>query len=116
MVFLDPHSFTDADQPLVKSVALELKVDFKSKTIAGTAEYILKSATRGVLDFDIRHLIVETVIGADGKSVTFEADQKDEIKGARLRMHVQGTWLCTQVTNSMNKSQLIVHCPFITFT
>lgn len=90
MGFIDPHSFADADQPLVKSVALELKLDFDSKTITGSAEYILKSAARGTLDFDTRNIVVDAVTGEDGKNVAFDTDHKDAIKGQRLRMHVQG--------------------------
>lgn len=91
MGFIDPHSFADADQPLVRSVALELHLDFATKTITASADYVLKSPASGLLDFDTRDLVVEAVTGEGGESVAFDTDHKDAIKGQRLRMHLQGT-------------------------
>lgn len=87
---VDEHSYAQPDKVRTTDLALDLNIDFDSKTIGGTATYALdwvdKSATQLVLD--TRDLTIDKAegLGADGKwePLTFALSDKDKVLGSAL--------------------------------
>ena len=87
---VDEHSYAQPDKVRTTDLALDLAIDFDSRTIGGTATYALdwvdKSATRLVLD--TRDLTIEKAegLGADGKwePLKFALADKDKVLGSAL--------------------------------
>ena len=87
---VDEHSYAQPDQVRTTDLALDLAIDFDSKTIGGTATYALdwvdKSATQLVLD--TRDLTIDKAegLGADGKwePLKFALSDKDKVLGSAL--------------------------------
>ncbi len=82
----DPHSYTDLSQGRVKSMDLDLNVDFSSRTISGRAVFFLADAMSGPLDLDTRDLTINSAQDSSGKSLGFELAEVDAILGSRLRV------------------------------
>ncbi len=71
---------------------LDLKVDFGTSRIQGTARCDLAAPAGGPLDLDTRDLEIQTVVAADGAVLDFDTDHTDEILGTRLRVNLpEGT-------------------------
>ncbi len=88
----DPHSYTDLTQGRVKSMDLDLKVDFTTRTITGKAVYYLAEAIGGALDLDTRDLTILAANDTAGKSLAFELAPVDSVLGSRLQITLpQGT-------------------------
>ena len=87
---VDEHSYAQPDKVRTTDLALDLAIDFDSKTIGGTATYALdwvdKSATQLVLD--TRDLAIDKAEGqtADGKwePLKFALSDKDKVLGSAL--------------------------------
>ncbi|WP_330947756.1 M1 family metallopeptidase [Thermomonas sp. LB-4] len=87
---VDEHSYAQPDQVRTTDLALDLAIDFDSRTIGGTATYALdwvdKSATQLVLD--TRDLAIDKAEGqtADGKwePLKFALSDKDKVLGSAL--------------------------------
>ena len=87
---VDEHSYAQPDQVRTTDLALDLAIDFDSRTIGGTATYALdwvdKSATQLVLD--TRDLTIDKAEGqtADGKwePLKFALSDKDKVLGSAL--------------------------------
>ena len=87
---VDEHSYAQPDKVRTTDLALDLAIDFDSKTIGGTATYALdwvdKSATQLVLD--TRDLTIDKAegLGADGKwePLKFALSDKDKVLGSAL--------------------------------
>ncbi|QNU15278.1 M1 family metallopeptidase [Thermomonas sp. XSG] len=87
---VDEHSYAQPDKVRTTDLALDLAIDFDSKTIGGTATYALdwvdKSATQLVLD--TRDLTIDKAEGqtADGKwePLKFALSDKDKVLGSAL--------------------------------
>src|SRR5258705_8658878 len=64
---LDPHSFSNPDEAVVKHLTLNLSVDFEKKILSGTAmlDVELKNNTTKII-LDTRDLNIEKVILRDG--------------------------------------------------
>ena len=89
MADTDEHSYAQPDKVVIDDLALDLKLDFDSKTIAGTATYTLEwkdpAATQLVLD--TRDLTIEQAEGeVDGRwqPLKFALAQKDPTLGSKL--------------------------------
>ncbi|WP_394539716.1 M1 family metallopeptidase [Lysobacter enzymogenes] len=86
----DEHSYAQPDRVRIDDLALELKVDFAAKTLAGSATYTLDwadpKATELVLD--TRELKIEKIAGegADGKwqDLKFALADADKTLGSKL--------------------------------
>jgi len=93
---LDPLSYARYDQVKTTDLHMNLKADFKTKTLAGYAvlslDWLDKSAR--TLDLDTRELAVKRVEaqGANGKwsAVPFALDKADEEKGQALHVTLTG--------------------------
>jgi len=86
----DESSYAEPDKVVVKDIALDLKLDFDSKQIGGTATYTLewKDKAAKQLVLDTRELSVEKVeaIAADGKAapLPFVLAPADKVFGSKL--------------------------------
>ncbi len=86
----DEHSYAEADKVVITDLALDIKLDFDAKTIAGSATYALewkdKSATQLVLDS--RDLTIEKVEGESApdqwQPLKYAVAAADPILGSRF--------------------------------
>lgn len=64
---MDEHSYAEPDKVVIDDLQLDLKLDFDTKTLAGTATYSLdwKDNAASALLLDTRELTIEKVEGAD---------------------------------------------------
>jgi leukotriene-A4 hydrolase len=87
---VDEHSYAEPNKVAIDDLQLDLKLDFDTKTLAGTATYTLnwkdKSATALLLD--TRALTIEKVEGADAQGtwtpLTFKLADADAVLGSKL--------------------------------
>ena len=87
----DPHSFAKPDEAIVKDLDLDIKVDFKSKTISGKASYKIenKTGTDSII-LDTRDMDIEKVTeGADEVESEFEMGPETEFLGKSLKIRIE---------------------------
>ncbi len=78
MARLDPHSHADLAQGRIAEVALDLKVDFASRTLSGEARLTLEDPSAGgPLDLDSRALVIESVTSDAGAALPFALHPPD---------------------------------------
>ena len=93
---LDPLSYARYDQVTTKDIQLDLKADFKHKTLSGTCELTLNwiDKAAATLDLDTRDLSIERVQFADAKGAWVNArytqDKADAEKGSALHIALPG--------------------------
>ncbi|MEZ0469101.1 M1 family metallopeptidase [Luteimonas salinilitoris] len=85
----DEHSYAEPEKVVIDDLALDLALDFDSKTLAGTATYTLDWKDDGAtqLVLDTRDLAIEQVEGqTDGgwQPLQYTLDAPDELLGSRL--------------------------------
>ncbi|MEE7546217.1 M1 family metallopeptidase [Xanthomonas sp. Kuri4-1] len=86
----DESSYAQPEQVVVKDLALDLKVDFDSKQIGGTATYTLdwKDPAARQLVLDTRELTIEQVQADDGKGalapLQYALAPADKVFGSKL--------------------------------
>jgi len=87
---LDEHSYAEPGKVVVDHLALDLKLDFATKTLSGTATYTLdwKDQAATALVLDTRDLTIQKAEAADGKDVwsqlQFALEPADAILGSKL--------------------------------
>ncbi len=87
---VDEHSYAEPRKVAITDLALELALDFDTKTLAGTATYALewKDKAATALLLDSRDLTIDKVEGGDGKGgwapLTFKLAAADPILGSKL--------------------------------
>jgi hypothetical protein len=94
-VAADPHSYANTDQVSVRSLDLDLDVDFGKRELAGTAELALdwrdKAAHELVLD--TRDLTIEKIEASDGsgalRAVKWTQAKRDRVLGSALRIELE---------------------------
>jgi leukotriene-A4 hydrolase len=86
MARIDPHSFFDSDQPRVRHIDLEWRVDFDSHELDGHVVLDLGDASSGPLDLDTKGLTIRAVQNQAGTGVRYELGPEEEILGRRLRL------------------------------
>ena len=86
MARLDPHSYSDSDQPQVGRLDWTARVDFESRTLQAQATLILKGRAAGPLDLDTRDLTIDEVSDLDGRPLPHELFPPEPILGSRLRV------------------------------
>lgn len=86
----DPHSFAQPDRVKVKHTHLDLKVDFQTRTIQGTARLDITAAENGdTLVLDTRNLNIQKVrTGNPAKELAFSLDSAQPFLGQALRIPV----------------------------
>jgi len=86
----DESSYAEPGKVVIKDLALDLKLDFDSKQIGGTATYTLdwKDKSAKQLLLDTRELTIENVQGDDGKGnlapLQYALAPADKIYGSKL--------------------------------
>ncbi|NOT87430.1 MAG: M1 family metallopeptidase [Lysobacter sp.] len=87
---VDEHSYAEPNKVAITDLALELALDFDTKTLAGTATYALewKDKAATALLLDSRDLTIDKIEGGDGKGgwapLTFKLAAADPILGSKL--------------------------------
>ncbi len=89
----DEHSYAEPQKVVIDGLALDISLDFDSKTIAGTATYALqwKDAAATQLVLDTRDLVIDKVEGeANGawQPLQYALADKDETLGSKLTIEV----------------------------
>ncbi len=94
----DPHSYASQSARRVRHLRLQLAVDFASRTLAGTATWLLAEATAGSAPGATAEFILDTrdlQIGrvslgetADGPAAAYHLDPVDPVLGQGLRIGV----------------------------
>jgi leukotriene A-4 hydrolase/aminopeptidase len=89
MARLDPHSYSDSEQPQTEHLGLKARVDFAAKALAAEATLTFREpAVGGPLDLDTRDLTIEAVLGAEGAALPFVLHPAEPFLGARLAIEV----------------------------
>jgi len=85
---LDPHSYTDENQPKVMVLDWNARVDFTERRIFAEATLTFEKKTAGpaMLDLDSRDLTIENVRDDSGTNLRFTLHPADPILGARLEV------------------------------
>ncbi len=92
---VDPHSFARPGEVRVTHLALDLTVDFETRTLEGTAALRLEGEGSELV-LDTRDLEVEAVHLADGSPADFSLGDEVELLGRPLHVDLQdGTDLVT---------------------
>jgi leukotriene-A4 hydrolase len=86
MAIQDPHSFSDLDQGQIEHIALEIEVDFSSRTLEILTRYRFHQPVSGSLFLDTRGLEIERIEQA-GSPVSWALDEEDRVLGQRLHLH-----------------------------
>lgn len=87
---IDEHSYAEPAKVAIKDLTLDLKLDFDTKTLSGTATYQLdwKDAAATALVLDSRDLTIAKVEGTDAKGawspLKFALAAADPILGSKL--------------------------------
>lgn len=87
---IDEHSYAEPAKVAIKDLTLDLKVDFDTKTLSGTATYQLdwKDAAATALVLDSRDLTIAAVEGTDAKGawspLKFALAAADPVLGSKL--------------------------------
>jgi leukotriene-A4 hydrolase len=87
---IDEHSYAEPAKVAIKDLTLDLKVDFDTKTLSGTATYQLdwKDAAATALVLDSRDLTIARVEGTDAKGawspLKFALAAADPVLGSKL--------------------------------
>ena len=93
---LDPLSYARYDQVKTTDLHMDLKADFRARTLAGHAELSLQwlDKTATTLDLDTRELAISKIeaLGADGKwgKLAWTVDKLDAEKGQALHIDLKG--------------------------
>ena len=87
----DEHSRAEPDKVVIEDLALDLALDFDSRTLSGTATYRLdwKDPSATVLALDTRDLSirkVEAEVDGAWQPLQFALDEADPVLGSRLRI------------------------------
>lgn len=83
----DPHSYAKPNNAFIKHLNLDIKVDFKSETISGTATYDIVNNKSTQITLDTKFLDIEAV-QADGKDTEFSLGAFDKILGQPLTIAI----------------------------
>lgn len=92
----DTFSYAQPDVVRVKSLALQLAVDFERRELAGSAELQLDWRDRAAreLVLDTRDLVIDKVeawgVGGPPHEARFRLDASDPVRGAALRIALDG--------------------------
>lgn len=94
---IDPHSFAEPDRVSVRSLTLDLAVDFTAHTLAGTAKLELSRADRSAqLVLDDEGLVISDVTDCAGKKLGWHVGKHITI-GAPLRIDLGASTNCVEI-------------------
>ena len=81
----DPHSFADLEQGKITHLDLLFDVDFSTSTLHGEVHYQIDQPITGSFFLDCSEIALEK-IHANGKKISWEVDESDQIRGQRLHL------------------------------
>ena len=82
---VDEHSFARPLEARVRHVSLDLRPDFQSRRLAGTARLVVARATGAdSIILDVRDLSIDGVTDAGGDSLAFRLGTADSVRGTPL--------------------------------
>lgn len=89
-VVIDPHSFAEPANAVVKHLDLNINVDFDTKLISGIATWTIDNSSRGnEIVFDTRNLQISKVtLGDDQKETTFSFGNETKFMGQALKVKI----------------------------
>lgn len=91
MALFDPHSHTDDAEPFIRSIDLDLRVDFATHTLEGTARLVLDRPATGRLTLDGRGLAIAEVRDGNDKLVEAHVEPGDPIRGEKIVLALTGS-------------------------
>ena len=82
----DESSYAEPDKVVIRDLALDLKLDFDAKQLAGTATYRLdwKDKHAATLVLDTRDLKITSVQNGDGAELAYALAPADKVFGSKL--------------------------------
>lgn len=87
LMAVDPHSFAQAQEVVIKHVSLDLNVDFKLQKISGAAVLKLnRLSNSSVVYLDTKALKIFKVTDANGTSLAFELEKEVPFLGQALKI------------------------------
>jgi leukotriene-A4 hydrolase len=87
LMAVDPHSFAQAQEVVIKHVSLDLNVDFKLQKISGAAILKLnRLSNSSVVYLDTKALKIFKVTDANGTSLAFELEKEVPFLGQALKV------------------------------
>jgi leukotriene-A4 hydrolase len=81
----DPHSFADLEQGKITHLDLLFDVDFSTNTLHGEVHYQIDRPITGSFFLDCSEIALDKV-HANGKEISWEVDESDQIRGQRLHL------------------------------
>lgn len=89
-VVIDPHSFAEPANAVVKHLDLNINVDFDTKLISGIATWTIDNSSRGnEIVFDTRNLQISKVtLDDDQKETTFSFGNETKFMGQALKVKI----------------------------
>jgi len=88
-VVIDPHSFARPLEASVKSLDLNIEVNFETKIISGVTHWTIENHGSDSIFFDTDGLSIEKVMLDNRVETMFWLDKNDEILGTRLAALIQ---------------------------
>lgn len=85
---IDPHSYTDDQQPIVESLEWKANIDFSAHVIRADAFLKFSQPGSGPLDLDTRSLRIFLVEDFKGNQLQFELFAPETFFGQRLRVNL----------------------------
>ena len=93
----DVHSFAQPAKALITHLDLNLKVDFATKKLRGTASYSLNNNNSDKLYLDTRNLVIQRVM-ADGQEVRYRMHEEMPYLGSALEIDITPSTKKVRVT------------------
>lgn len=84
----EPHSFAQPNKAFIKQLKLDIKVDFDTQIISGTATYDIQNNNSDEIILDSKYLDIESVT-ADGKATEFSLSKFDKQLGQALNIKIE---------------------------
>ncbi|WP_318640879.1 hydrolase/aminopeptidase [Flavobacterium ardleyense] len=84
----EPHSFAQPNKAYIKHLKLDIKVDFDTQIISGTATYDIENNDSDEIILDSKYLDIVSVT-ADGKDTEFSLGKFDQQLGQALNIKIQ---------------------------
>ncbi|CAI7882668.1 unnamed protein product [Closterium sp. NIES-53] len=106
MAPIDPHSNTQAGEPLTTFVDFNLTVDFDNKQISGTARLVLDKPATGTLSLDSRDLTILGATDAAGNDVPFQLHPPHHVRGSLLQLSLNSNEVTIRYHTGANASAL----------
>src|SRR6185295_1095060 len=103
---LDPHSYTDENQPQIVFLDWKARVDFAERRIVGEASltFANKTTNSTTLDLDTRDLTIESVRDDSGANVRFTLHPAEPILGARMEVALSAPTLTVHIRYHTSQS------------